>query len=135
MKTELVYLLLTAVLTGLLWVPVVIGYVSSRGPLTPEGYRVAPTSALPPWVERANRAHLNAVENFAPFAAVVLVAQLVGVSSPTTVACAAVYFFARLAHAAVHVSGFGQFKARTLLFTIAWLAFMVYAVIVLRHAM
>jgi uncharacterized MAPEG superfamily protein len=134
MKTELVYLLLTAVLTGLLWVPVVIGYVSSRGPLTAEGYRVAPTSPLPPWVERANRAHLNAVENFAPFAAVVLAAQLVGVSTSTTVTCAAVYFFARLAHALVHISGVGHFKARTLLFTIAWLAFMTYAVILLRHA-
>jgi uncharacterized MAPEG superfamily protein len=134
MKTELVYLLLTAVLTGLLWVPVVIGYVSSRGPLTAEGYRVAPTSPLPPWVERANRAHLNAVENFAPFAAVVLAARLVGVSTPTTVTCAAVYFFARLAHALVHISGIGHLKARTLLFTIAWLAFMTYAVILLRHA-
>ena len=30
MNTELLYLLLTAVLTGLLWVPVVIGYVTSR---------------------------------------------------------------------------------------------------------
>lgn len=134
MKTELVYLLLTAILTGLLWVPVVVGYVSSRGPLTAEGYRVAPTSPLPPWVNRANRAHQNAVENFAPFAAVVLIAQLAGVSSPTTVACAAVYFFARAAHAVVHISGFGQFRARTVIFTIAWVAFITYAVIVLRHA-
>jgi uncharacterized MAPEG superfamily protein len=134
MKTELVYLLLTALLTGLLWVPVVIGYVSSRGPLTAEAYRVAPTSPLPPWVNRANRAHQNAVENFAPFAAVVLVAQFAGVSSATTVACAAVYFYARLAHAVVHISGFGHFRARTLIFTIAWIAFLTYSVILLRHA-
>jgi uncharacterized MAPEG superfamily protein len=134
MKTELFYLLLSAILTGLLWVPVVIGYVSSRGPLTPAGYRVAPTSPLPAWVDRANRAHQNAVENFAPFAAVVLVAQLTGVSGPATEVCAAVYFFARLAHAAVHISGFGHFRARTVIFTIGWLAFMSYAVILLRHA-
>ena len=37
MKTEIFYLLLTAILTGLLWIPVVIGYVMARGPLTPEG--------------------------------------------------------------------------------------------------
>ena len=30
MKTELFYLLLTAILTGLLWIPVVIGYVNCR---------------------------------------------------------------------------------------------------------
>jgi len=64
MKTELFYLLLTAILTGVLWLPVVIGYASSRGPLTPAAYEVAPTTALPHWVNRANRAHLNAVENF-----------------------------------------------------------------------
>jgi uncharacterized MAPEG superfamily protein len=135
MKTELFYLLLTAILTGVLWIPVVIGYASSRGPLTPAAYKVAPTTALPDWVNRANRAHLNAVENFAPFAAVVLVAQATGVSSAVTVACAAVYFYARLAHAVIHISGFGLLMARTVLFTVAWVAFITYAVTVLLRAM
>lgn len=135
MKSELFYLLLTAILTGVLWIPVVIGYVTSRGALTPEAYKVAPTSALPPWVNRANRAHQNAVENFAPFAAVVLIAALVGFSTALTAACAAIYFYARLAHAIVHVSGVGLFRARTLLFTIAWVAFLVYAIALLRHAL
>jgi uncharacterized MAPEG superfamily protein len=135
MKIELLYLLLTAILTGVLWIPVVIGYVSSRGVLTPEAYQVAPTSTLPHWVNRANRAHQNAVENFAPFAAVVLIAHVTGISSATTVACAAVYFYARLAHALVHISGFGLFKLRTLLFTVAWIAFLVDAIVVLRHAL
>jgi uncharacterized MAPEG superfamily protein len=135
MKTELFYLLLTAILTGVLWIPVVIGYVTTRGVLTPEAYRDAPTSPLPSWVNRANRAHQNAVENFAPFAAVVLIAHVSGISSGVTVACAAVYFYARLAHALVHTSGFGLFKARTVLFTIAWIAFLVYAIVVLRHAL
>jgi uncharacterized MAPEG superfamily protein len=134
MKSELVYLLLTAILTGLLWIPVVIGYVTSRGPLTPEAYRVAPDTPLPPWVNRANRTHQNAVENFAPFAAVVLVAAAIGFSTPLTAACAAIYFYARLAHAVVHISGIGLFRARTLLFTIAWVAFLVYAIALLRHA-
>jgi uncharacterized MAPEG superfamily protein len=134
MKTELLYLLLTAILTGLLWIPVVIGYVTTRGVLTPEAYREAPSSPLPAWVNRANRAHLNAVENFAPFAAVVLIAQATGISSGTTAACAEIYFYARLAHAVIHISGFGMFKARTLLFTIGWIAFLVYAIAVLRPA-
>ncbi len=69
MTTELFYLLLTAILTGLLWIPVVIGYVTSRGLLRPIDYKIAPTSPLPEWVNRANRAHVNAVENFATFAA------------------------------------------------------------------
>ncbi len=133
MKTELFYLLLTAILTGVLWIPVVIGYVSSRGPLKPSDYKVAPTTPLPDWVNRANRAHVNAVENFAPFAAVVLIANAVGVSTSLTVISAAVYFYARAAHAVVHISGFSLFFARTVLFTVAWIAFVTFAIELLRH--
>ena len=52
MKIELLFLLLTAILTGLLWIPVVIGYVVSRGLLKPVDYKVAPTSPLPAWVNQ-----------------------------------------------------------------------------------
>jgi len=135
MKTELLYLLLTAILTGVLWIPVVLGYTSSRGIPTPSDYKTAPTSALPDWVNRANRAHLNAVENLAPFAVVVLIAQATGVSSSVTQICAAVYFYARLAHAVIHLGGFGRFMARTVAFTVAWIAFLVYALVVLQRAM
>lgn len=134
MKTELLYLLLTATLTGVLWIPVVIGYVSSGRRLTPSTYKVAATTDLPDWVNRANRAHLNAVENFAPFAAVVLIAQATGVSTGLTAGCAAVYFYARLAHAVIHISGFGLLFARTVIFTVAWLAFITLAVVVLLRA-
>ena len=134
MTTELFYLLLTALLTGLLWIPVVIGYVWTRGVLTPATYRVAPTSPLPDWVNRARRAHLNAVENFAPFAAVVLIGQVMGVHGGVTATCAAIYFYARVAHAVVHISGFGRFKARTVLFTVGWVAFVVFAIVLLLRA-
>ena len=134
MTTELFYLLLTAILTGLLWIPVVIGYVLSRGLLKPIDYKIAPTSALPHWVNRANRAHENAVENFAPFAAVVLIAHAVGFSTPVTAISAAVYFYARAAHAMIHISGFGLFMTRTFIFTVAWTAFIVFAIELLRHS-
>ena len=134
MKTELFYLLLSAILTGLLWIPVVIGYATTRGPLKPADYKVAPTSTLPDWVNRANRAHLNAVENLAPFAVVVLIAQAIGFSSALTAVCAAVFFYSRLAHALFHLSGFGLLMARTVAFTIGWIAFIVFAVALLRAA-
>ncbi len=133
MTTELFYLLLTALLTGALWIPVVIGYAGARGPLKPEDYRVAPSSPLPAWVNRANRAHMNAVESFAPFAAVVLVGKLAGISTAVTVAAAAVFFYARVAHALIHISGFSLFMARTLVFTTGWLALMTFAVELLRQ--
>jgi uncharacterized MAPEG superfamily protein len=134
MKSELSYLVLVSLLTGFMWIPVVIGYVRTRGFLTPATYKVAPTSPLPDWVNRANRAHQNAIENLAPFAAVVLAGHALGVSTPVTVACAAVYFYARLAHAVIHISGFGLFMARTVAFGVAWTAFVVYAGALLLRA-
>ena len=131
MKNEPVYLLLSAIQTGLRGIPVVIGYASARGPLKPQDYKVASTSPLPDWVNRANRAHLNAVENLAPFAAVVLIAHAIGFSSALTGICAAVFFYARLAHALLHVSGFSLLMARTVAFTIGWLAFIIFAVALL----
>ncbi len=134
MTTELFYLLLTAILTGVLWIPVVIGYVLSRGPIKPADYKVAPTSPLPAWVNRANRAQMNAVENLATFAPVVLIAHAAQVSTSVTVMSAAVYFYARAAHAVVHITGFSLFMARTVLFTIAWIAFLAFAIELLRKS-
>jgi uncharacterized MAPEG superfamily protein len=134
MTTEIRYLLLTAILTGALWIPVVIGYVSARGPLKPVDYKTAPTAPRPDWVNRAHRAHLNAVESFAPFAAVVLIGHVVGVTNTVTVVSAAVFFWARLAHAVVHLTGFSPLRTRTLLFTVGWSAFMTFAVELLLRA-
>lgn len=134
MTAELLNLLLVAILTGILWIPVVIGYVTSRGLLKPIDFKIAPTSPLPHWVDRANRAHMNAVENLGPFAAVVLVAHAVGVSTPTTAIASTVFLYARLAHAVLHISGFSLFMARTVAFTVGWIAFAALAVEVLRQA-
>jgi uncharacterized MAPEG superfamily protein len=133
MTIELRYLLFTAILTGALWIPVVIGYVSARGPLKPQDYKTAPTSKLPDWVNRANRAHVNAVESLAPFAAVVLVAHAAGVSTPLTVLGATVYFWARLAHAVVHIAGVPVLRARTVIFTVGFFAFLTIAIEILRR--
>jgi uncharacterized MAPEG superfamily protein len=134
MKSELLYLLLTVIVTGVLWIPVIIGRVKARGPLKPSDYVIAPTSPLPAWVNRAHRAQVNAVENLATFAPVVLIAHAAGVSTSVTAASAAVYFYARLAHAVVHITGFSQFRARTVLFTVAWIAFLTFAIEVLRKS-
>jgi uncharacterized MAPEG superfamily protein len=113
----------------------VIGYVRSRGPLKAADYVVAPTTVLPAWVNRANRAHINAVESLAPFAIIVLVAKACSVSTTVTVYAAMTFFFARVAHALVHLTGsLGSVRGRTLLFTIGWAAFVAFAVELLRNA-
>ncbi|KMW60468.1 hypothetical protein AIOL_000624 [Candidatus Rhodobacter oscarellae] len=57
MTIEHTYLLLTAVLTGLLWIPSVMGQVASRGFLNPDNYVTLPEGGLSDWAKRADRAH------------------------------------------------------------------------------
>ncbi|MGY8665023.1 MAPEG family protein [Bradyrhizobium sp. UFLA05-109] len=75
---------------------------------------------MPAWGQRANRAHLNAIEVFAPFATLVIVAQLAGQANATTAFCAASFFYLRLAHAVVYLAGVPY--VRTILFTLAFVA-------------
>ncbi len=135
MTTELWYLFLTSVLLALLWIPYIIGQVQVNGLLTPKDYKQLRDSAgLPDWVRRANRAHLNMVEQFGAFAGLVIVAHLAGISTSVTVIAAAVFFFARLVHAVIFIAGVSQFSARTIVFTVGWLALMVFAVQILLNA-
>lgn len=133
MTTELYYLLMSAILTAVLWIPFILGVIQTNGLMTRDYYDAPQTGPLPNWVQRANRAHQNAVENIGPFAAIVLVAHLAGVHTGLTATAAAVFFFARIVHAVVHITGFNLFWARTLVFAVAWLAMLTIAVQVLIH--
>lgn len=55
-------------------------------------------------VQRANAAHLNAFEAFAPFAAGVLMAQLAGVDHARIALLALVFIAMRIAHAVFYVA-------------------------------
>ena len=84
MTIDLRYLVYTAMLTAALWIPYIVCQVKTNGPLEPKNY-VDPTARpVPPWGQRAHRAYLNAVEVFAPFAALVIVAQLAGKANSVT---------------------------------------------------
>ena len=74
----------------------------------------------PPWGKRADRAYLNAVESFAPFAALVIIAHVAGKANAMTAFWATCYFWIRLAHAAVYLLGLPL--VRTILFTLGYIA-------------
>jgi len=120
MSTDLTYLALTALLTGCLWIPYVACQVMTNGLLQPENYADPKPRPLPLWGERANRALMNAVETFAPFAALVLVAHIAGKSNGWTAFFAMSYFWLRLIHAVVYLTGIPYI--RTLIFTLGWVA-------------
>ncbi len=128
MTTELWYLFATAVLLAVLWIPYVIGLGSSMGPLQSDEYRtLRDTQSVPYWVKRANRAHVNLVEQFGAFAALIVIAHLAKVSTSLTVFAAAAYFWLRLAHALVFLAGWGFLMIRTVIFSLSFLSILVLA--------
>lgn len=128
MTTELTYLFLSALLLSVAWIPHIVGQIMTGGLLTADDYtNLREQSDFPAWVRRANRAHVNLVEQFGAFAALVLIAHSLGVTSGTMALSAAVFFWARIAHFVVFIAGIGVLMARTVIFTIAWIAILVFA--------
>lgn len=115
MSVELKYLALTALLTAALWIPYVVCQVMTNGALARENYIDPTPRPVPLWGQRAHRAHLNAVEAFAPYAALVLIVHVAGKETAMTAFWATAFFWTRLAHAIVY--WFAAPFVRTLLFT------------------
>ena len=120
MSTDLKYLALTAILTASLWIPYITCQVMTNGNLKPQNYLDPTPRPVPLWGMRANRAYVNAVESFAPFAALVIVAHLAGKANATTAFLATSFFWLRLAHAVVYLLGVPY--VRTVIFTLGYVA-------------
>ena len=101
MNSELTYLALASVLTGLLWVPYVLNLILVRGVIDAVGYPENP-KPIAKWAARLKAAHYNAVENLVVFAVLVLVAQAAGIHSAAIASSAMVYFWARVVHAVAY---------------------------------
>lgn len=105
MSAETFWLALTAMATGLMFVPYVLDRLAVRGvmgTLANPGPGDKPQHA---WAQRAQRAHLNAVENLVVFAALVAAAQFAGVSDQLTVIGCILFFWARIAHYLIYTAG------------------------------
>ena len=120
MSTDLKYLAFTAVLTASLWIPYIACQVMTNGNLAPQNYIDPTPRKVPLWGQRANRAHLNAVETLAPFAVLVIVIHLAGKANGTTAFWAIVFFWTRVVHAVVYWAGIPYL--RTLSFTVGYIA-------------
>ena len=105
MTTDMIMLVAMAIFS-VVWPTVyLIGRTQSPGGMQwALGNRDTPLET-PAWAGRAVRAHLNLIENLAPFAILVLVAQLAGKANATTALAATVFFWARVAHAFVYTMG------------------------------
>lgn len=122
MTTDLKMLAWVAGLTALMWLPYILSRIMTSGLVPTLTYR-ADNEPLPDWAARAKRAHANAVENLAPFAAVVLVAHLAGAANGTTAFWSIIYLWARIIHYLGYTAGLPF--VRTLAFAAGWLAIMI----------
>jgi len=131
METAYTYLVLSGVLTLLLWTPYIVARLFVWGPLTflhnyPTGFP-AEQPEPPLWAQRAQRAHLNMVETMPAFIAVIVGTDyLIGDSAGLTVAFwSSVFFFARLVHAGVYILGIPGLRTPTYL--VSWAAVLIIA--------
>ncbi len=105
MTTDLTMLVATGLLCLLIPMIYLVGELQTPGGLEwGIGNRAEPLK-LPEWAARAKRAHLNLVENLAPFAILVLVAQASGKANGWTALGAQIFFWGRVAHLAVYTAG------------------------------
>lgn len=118
LSLELRLLIYSAFVCLILWIPYILAEIKVLGLTRAVGYPTAPHDELPAWAQRGVRAHMNMVENLAPFAVLVLVAHLLDVSNATTVWGAQLFFWARVVHALVMY--FGIPWIRTLAFAVGW---------------
>ena len=118
MSADLKYLAFTAMLTAALWIPYVVAQVATNGFLKPPNYVDPTPRPLPLWGKRADRTYLNAVETFAPFAALVLVAHVAGKANAMTAFWAMAFFWLRVIHAVVYLAAIPYI--RTLVFTLGF---------------
>ncbi len=117
LSLDLRMLAYSALLCLALWIPYILCGISVKGLGRMMGYPSGDYGDLPAWAQRAHRAHLNLVENLAPFAALVLVAHLCGAANELTALGARLFFWARVVQAGVHIAGIPG--VRTLAFAVS----------------
>lgn len=121
MTQELFWLALTAILATSLWIPYIV--LSSR----PADHGFQTFQRMPHvWemsdiAQRAYRAHLNLLEQFLPFAVLVIMAHSLNVSNMVTVVATAAFFWLRVLHAVGFISGKAQMPIRPIIFVGGWL--------------
>jgi uncharacterized MAPEG superfamily protein len=103
--SELYSLTIVSAATALMWVPYVLARMTTHGVMRAIGNPGPGYPADAPWADRARRAHMNAIENLAVFAPLVLVGAIIELSTKVTVLSARIYVVARLAHYVIYTAG------------------------------
>ncbi len=118
---EMTVVVLLAGLAASLWIPYIVGVNKHPQEGLDPFERPPPLAGFPPWVHRAHRAHLNLLEQFLPFAVLVLVIDSLGAYSALTYWAALIFLILRVGHAIGMISGRTRFPLRPVIFVGGWL--------------
>lgn len=131
MKNEIFWLVLTIVVTSLLWLPYILDRILEHKliPALRNPNRDCRPKTM--WANRLMYAHENAVENMVLFAPLVLAIMYLELSTASTILASMVYFFARLAHIIMYT--FGVPYLRTIAYFTGWLAQSYLAIVLLSN--
>ena len=127
LPTELGILACLSILAALLWIPYIVGISKTTAPEgAPDPFdRPYDLYALPAWVHRAHRAHLNLLEQLLPFAVLVLIVDRLDGFSALTYWAAIAFFWIRIIHAVGMISGRLKMPLRPLIFNIGVLCVLI----------
>ena len=118
LSTEIRLLVYSVLVCIVMWLPYVLVAIGQFGLTRMVSYPSCNYDELPQWAQRLHRAHMNLIENLVPFAALVIVAQMVGAMNEMTALGARLFFWARLVQIAGHTAGIPW--VRTLSFFVGW---------------
>ena len=128
MKPELTLLAWSVILAIVHMLIAVQALVSTKGLMAAIGNREN-LPELPGWAGRAVRANRNMAENLALFAAVVLIAAVIGKSNSMTLLGAQLFFWGRIAYAVCYLGGFKWLR------TLSWVVSIAGIVLILWQMM
>ena len=115
---ELTYTALTALFTGVIWVPIILNRLAEMGPWKALKNPEPDVRPHADWAYRMANAHRNAVENLVVFAPLAIMVHVLQMNSAGTARAAAAFFVARVAHALIYA--FGVPLLRTIAFAVGF---------------
>ena len=117
-RLQLLYTTLTALFTGFIWVPIIVNRLAEMGPWKALSNPQPDVRAHADWAYRLANAHRNAIENLVVFAPLAIMVHILQLGTAGTAKAAAIFFFARVAHAVIYT--FGVPLLRTIAFAVGF---------------
>jgi uncharacterized MAPEG superfamily protein len=120
LSPELNYVALSAMFTGMLWIPIIVNRLLEMGPWKALKNPEPDVRPHADWAYRLASAHRNAIENLAVFAPLAIMVHMLGAGNALTATAASAFFLSRVAHAVIYT--FGIPLLRTIAFVVGFWA-------------